>query len=339
MAPLERYSLNMASPPALQAKVDGNNNKPSRGIRHATDPLLTSQQKKENIAPTAGLLRPISPTQTRLHTLPKSRTMSTMQRLTSTLSRSNLNLSHISSGRKSSSSSAALAHIGLSSSRSANSLVTAAPTTALSDITVQTSTTLSVQRRIPIPKSPLDLLDVYEAMPSTYWSGRLQSLYDRYGTEMIQETIDNPVMFARCVAPTPKGFVPPSHLKSKPKEGPAKVPIEDTIDTERLQSSLFLDDQSDERYIKAFSFLRIFCKTDEAAQSLWDFQQKFARKEKKAALLPLGGTMGGWRGILTKGRKSERESERGTSLGIGRRTGLSRTFAKRANEVGLGETF
>ncbi|KAH6678630.1 hypothetical protein B0J14DRAFT_583151 [Halenospora varia] len=176
-------------------------------------------------------------------------------------------------------------------------------------------------------------------MPSAYWSGRLQSLYDRYGTEMIQETIDNPVVFARCVAPTPKGFAPPSHLKGKPKEGIAKVPIEDTIDTERHESSLFLDDQSDGRYIKAFSSLRLYCKRDEAAQSLWEFQQRFARKEKKAALLPLGGTMGGWRGILTKGRKSERDSERGTSLGLGRRTGLSRTFAKRAGEGGLGETF
>ncbi|KAF4636299.1 hypothetical protein G7Y89_g1774 [Cudoniella acicularis] len=329
-----QYSLHLRGSPARPPPI--NISGPHRAIRYATAPVLPSQ-KKENVPPNpVALMRPISPAQNRAAHLPKSRTLTTMQKLTSSFSRSNLNLASTNNSRKSSASSAAPSHHGLSlsTSKSSTSLSTAFPTTAVSDITAE-----AIRQSMPASALPIfsDHTYIHSVLPSQMWAGRLSALYDRFSTEMVQGTLTDPKIYQKCVAPTPKGFIPPprpSEKKAKSKDQPAKMASRyDSLDTERLQSSLYLEDDSDKRYIKAFDHLRNLCMTDEARKSLWEFQLQYARTQNNPRLLPVGGSMkDGWISRLATSMGNDRKPETGTSMGTGRRTGFSR-FGKSRTDL------
>jgi len=84
----------------------------------------------------------------------------------------------------------------------------------------------------------------------------------------------------------------------------------------------------DKRVLRVFAHLRSLCVTNEARQSLWEFQQLYARINVNEKWLPANGSMEdkppGWVSRMTNviGRRSERGDGAG-STALGRRTGLN----------------
>lgn len=294
------------------------------------------------------LMGPISPARNQNQPgqgLSKSRTMGVLSSITSSFSRSNLHMSHNGTNRQSSSSSFAGSRLDLSKSRSSVHLRSTAPaTTEVSNITAAAAPTTSLHSHSHSRSSSATVMFteeekvklIHEAQPNSYWCGRLSSLYTQYSNEMLAAIAEDPENLSKYTAPTPLGFVPPRLSKDKDKEknkdGQPKL-NNDPLDSERLASSMFLASASDERYRRAFATLRSYCPTAEAKKSLWDFQQQYARNQRNERFLPAGGHMtDAWYTKLTKGAKDDTKSERGTSLGMGRRTGLSR-FGRSRNDL------
>lgn len=296
------------------------------------------------------LMGPISPARNQNQPgqgLSKSRTMGVFSSITSSFSRSNLHMSHNGTNRQSSSSSFAGSRLDhLSKSRSSVHLRSTAPaTTEVSNITAAAAPTTSLHSYSHSRSSSATVMFteeekmklIHDAHPTEYWCGRLASLYTLYSNEMLDAIAADPENLTKYTAPTPVGFVPPRLSKDKDKEktkaGQPKKQNNDPLDSERLASSMFLSEASDDRFRRAFATLRGYCVTPEAKKSLWEFQQQFARSERNERFLPAGGHMtDSWYTKLTKGAKDDTKSERGTSLGMGRRTGLSR-FGRSRNDL------
>ncbi|CAG8959907.1 hypothetical protein HYFRA_00013179 [Hymenoscyphus fraxineus] len=341
-------SLCMAMPPPqtripTPTEVKGR----ARALRY----VAVASDKKENAPqkPTR-LMGPISPAKSSQNQpnqgLSKSRTMGVFSSITSSFSRSNLHMSH-STNRQSSSSSFAGSRLDLSKSRSSVHLRSTAPaTTEVSNITAAAAP--STHSHSHSRSSSINIMFteeekvklIHDAQPSAYWCGRLSSLYNQYSNEMLEAIETDPENLQMYTAPTPVGFVPPRLAKDKDKhkskEAQAKAnnDPQDPLDSERLASSMFMAEASDERYRRAFATLRAYCVTAEAKKSLWDFQQTYARNQRNERFLPAGGHMtDAWYTRLTKGHRDDK-SERGTSLGMGRRTGLSISrFGRSRNEL------
>jgi hypothetical protein len=272
---------------------------------------------------------PISPSHNQpTQGISKSRTMGMLSNLTSSFSRSNLHLNY-NGGNNRQSLSFAGGRSDLPKTKSSLNIRTTAPaTTATSDVTAR-APTMKIRPRstVSIPIFVPEENQIHEAQPVPWWCGRFQSLYDFYSNQMLQSTLVDSEEYQRCVAPTPEGFVLPRLLKDKDKtkEKQSTSADDDPLDDNRLGSSIYLQEDAEKRSRRAFNTLYTYCMNNEAKKSLWDFQLLYARKHDSPNLLPVGGSIkDGWMTRLTRGAKGDKNSERGTSLGVGRRTGLSR---------------
>ncbi|TPX10016.1 uncharacterized protein E0L32_001213 [Thyridium curvatum] len=162
--------------------------------------------------------------------------------------------------------------------------------------------------------------------PFSYWSGRFMALHDRFHGELLtpfnlQSVIDAQTAQSTLVndpAPTPKqrkGNLPASNSKSSYLRSSltgtslADSPSHGTFQSiARTDVSLLLDETN--RCKRVFLHLEAMCTTSEAKRSLFLFQQDYARKHNRKALLPTGGTMvAGRQGLVSRifsGGKSQR---------------------------------
>lgn len=111
---------------------------------------------------------------------------------------------------------------------------------------------------------------------------------------------------------------PPSNSKGRGKAKSKNV--EETEETQKLLRSTTTDkitEDHDRRSNRAFIHLQALCTTNEAKNSLWQFQLLFARMEGKPKLLPTGGKMSderaGW--VSRVGRAMGAR----TAMGLGKR--------------------
>lgn len=102
---------------------------------------------------------------------------------------------------------------------------------------------------------------VVGAQPMEYWTGRFSRLNDVY---LARDRAPETLLALR------------SGLVSQHRQ---------QIDPQSV-------DEDDARHLHIFAQLDFFCSTHEAQQSLWYFQQAFARRLDRPLLLPAGGTMG-----------------------------------------------
>jgi hypothetical protein len=160
---------------------------------------------------------------------------------------------------------------------------------------------------------------VIEAQPSAYWSGRFVSLHDKYSTESLAQRP------SYCVVSSPDRQASYQRLPSSTRRNITGVPSRIALAT--TASALLelpqaakprlkppppppaRDDDAQSRRI--FKRLQALCTTDEARESLFQWQQSYARRNNRPNLLPEGGTMS--KGLVSKwfsshGRKSGRRS-------------------------------
>ncbi|KAH7375338.1 hypothetical protein B0T11DRAFT_270145 [Plectosphaerella cucumerina] len=231
--------------------------------------------------------------------LPKSKTMTVFSNLTASLSR----VSFSSSDRKISTSSTAS-----KASKSSNQSTTKTVLDGLSKHTSFTSVSDIVPAEHPFANHPGG---IHTAQPSAYWSGRFTGLNDRLLSETrlseasMQKIHDskqtsrpnrnNPVArpgipnsnttaALMTIAASPSPTFTPHISVSNPISTAPKDPLE-------KYRPIPGQDEDEARALAIFERLRSMCVTKEALESLWRWQQEYARKQRKSSLLPPGGTM------------------------------------------------
>lgn len=240
--------------------------------------------------------------------LSKSRTFNVLSGITASFSRSSL----VPSRRTTASSNGSSA--SLAQAATADTSLSKAPTS--SRLPVSKSGRLSLGSHKSELHLTRDPCCVYTEQPSAYWTGRFNTLHDKFLAECL--TSDN--LQSLLQAQADRAEVRNQHLQphllreSQYARFNARLPPSATSaailqqtgaaggglggETGRIQSpamhaadaELLLDD--DERCKRVFVHLEAFCATDEARRSLFAFQQDYARKKGRPKLLPKGGTMG-----------------------------------------------
>lgn len=268
-------------------------------LRYASAPELPSQKRqKENIRPqTLRLLGPISPTCNVHPQIPKSRTMGMLSSLTSSFSRSNLNLSTSSSRQTS-----------VSSARS----------------------TFSMSSTSPLPVFITNTRQIHTAQPNSYWSGRFQALNDRFHNELLENALQDSKIMRRYTDQSP----PPQaiHLPTLEKSNGKTTKQERVTNFEEIEDtcSAFISEDQGKCIRRVFVHLEALCVTSEAKKSLWEWQLAYARQEQSEYLLPSGGKMTddrtGWVSRMSRAIRGSGSSE----ASVGRRTGM--TLRRRRDE-------
>ncbi|KAF9880486.1 hypothetical protein CkaCkLH20_02440 [Colletotrichum karsti] len=229
--------------------------------------------------------RPSSPGGRDKQRIPKSRTMTVLSNLTASLSRSSLT-SFSGSDRKTSNRTVSSRKISSSST--------------LTTLTTDTS-------RAPTPTSAeTNPLIITAAQPSPYWTGRFQSLHDRFHNEDLQpqslailvsaHASKSTLLSAQRAAYQGRGNLPLSTTTALDRYGSAAVSRE---------ANLLSDD--DNRCLRIFLHLDSLCATPEAQKSLRDWQEIYARRNNREALLPKGVSMDKDKGLVARifgGRRS-----------------------------------
>ncbi|KAK1590445.1 uncharacterized protein LY79DRAFT_590401 [Colletotrichum navitas] len=155
------------------------------------------------------------------------------------------------------------------------------------------------------------------AQPSTYWAGRFLSLQDRFQSESLQETTLSTLVTAHAIKAT---------LLSQQREaykGRGNLPLSTTTALDRygtaaIPEANLLSDE-DNRCLRIFLHLDALC----AQKSLHAWQEAYARKNKRDALLPK--STGAERGFVTRlfsgssrqgtgGSRSGKETTKGKQL-------------------------
>lgn len=250
--------------------------------------------------------------------LSKSRTFNVLSGITASFSRSSL----VPSRRTTASSNGSSA--SLAQAATADTSLSKAPTS--SRLPVSKSGRLSLDSHKSELHLTRDPCCVYTAQPSAYWTGRFNTLHDKFLAEcltsdnlqsLLQAQADRAEVrnehlqphllresqYARCNARLPPSSTSAAILQQTGAAGGGlggetgrnQSPAMHAADAE-----LLLDD--DERCKRVFVHLEAFCATDEARRSLFTFQQDYARKKDRPKLLPKGGTMGDriWGSYMTR---------------------------------------
>lgn len=238
--------------------------------------------------------------------LSKSRTFNVLSGITASFSRSSL----APSRRTTASSNASSA--SLAQAATADTSLSKAPTS--SRLPVSKSGRLSLGSH----KSDLHLTQnpccIYTEQPSAYWSGRFNSLHDKFLADCLTTNNLHSILAAQAEQAKARNQQLQPHLLREtqytrfntrlPPSATSAAILQQTGggglggDKDRNESlakhaadaELLLDD--DERCKRVFVHLEAFCATDEARRSLFAFQQEYARKMRRPKLLPRGGTMG-----------------------------------------------
>ncbi|KAM5346365.1 hypothetical protein ACJ41O_009370 [Fusarium nematophilum] len=255
-------------------------------------PSLETVIQDENVPPPGqGASSPpiAAPLKVPKNRLPKSRTLSVLVELKTSMSRPSLNArpanvralgdqSRQNSRQVSSSSASTI--FGPSASR------IRLPRPSLTSMSRSSSSSTAETQPPPDPQQ------ISTAQPSAYWSGRFIALHDRFMAEEFEKRMTNlapafpPGQFIDTQVMTPYSLAAnfrPTHLSystttsaltslasSKPRIAPAN---------------------DDNLCLRVFRHLDSLCTTNEARRSLHDWQQAYARRVGRANLLPQGGRM------------------------------------------------
>ncbi|KAI8240051.1 hypothetical protein K4K55_001211 [Colletotrichum sp. SAR 10_96] len=234
--------------------------------------FTSSSESSPSLAPSSGIQskfnsRPSSRVEKKR--IPKSRTMTVLSNLTASLSRTSL--TSFTSDRKA------------STSRSVSSRkVSGSSTSTLS--TTDTS-------RVPTPMSAeVNPLIINTAQSSQYWAGRFQSLHDRFHNEDLQ-----PHSLATLVsAHASRSTVVRDQRAAYQSRG--NLPLSTTTALDRYSTTAVsretkVLDEEDNRCLRVFLHLDSLCATPEAQKSLHAWQEIYARRNNRVALLPHGASM------------------------------------------------
>ncbi|KAF4818187.1 hypothetical protein CGCTS75_v012047 [Colletotrichum tropicale] len=234
--------------------------------------FTSSSESSPSLAPSSGIQskfnsRPSSRVEKKR--IPKSRTMAVLSNLTASLSRTSL--TSFTSDRKA------------STSRSVSSRkVSGSSTSTLS--TTDTS-------RVPTPMSAeVNPLIINTAQSSQYWAGRFQSLHDRFHNEDLQ-----PHSLATLVsAHASRSTVVRDQRVAYQSRG--NLPLSTTTALDRYSTTAVsretkVLDEEDNRCLRVFLHLDSLCATPEAQKSLHAWQEIYARRNNRVALLPHGASM------------------------------------------------
>lgn len=291
--------LIIPSRPFIGAKVSGDN---------AFGEVVSggrSDEKGEPGRPPTPIIRTLEDSTPRQ--LSKSRTFNVLSGITASFSRSSLAPSRrtIASSNDSSAS--------LVQATTADTLLSKLPTS--SRLPVSKSGRLSLGSHKADLHLTQDPCCIYTEQPSAYWSGRFNSLHDKFLAECLTPNNLESLLGAKADHITALNQQLQPHLLREtqytrfntrlPPSATSAAILQQTggggglsgvTDSNQglakyaADTKLLLDD--DERCKRVFIHLEAFCATDEARTSLFAFQQEFARKEGRPKLLPKGGTMG-----------------------------------------------
>ncbi|KAH8776774.1 hypothetical protein F5883DRAFT_452836 [Diaporthe sp. PMI_573] len=223
--------------------------------------------------------------------LSKSRTFNVLSGITASFSRSSLAPSH----RATASSNGSSASLAQATTTTADTSLPKAPTS--SRLPVSKSGRLSLGSH----KSDLHLTQnpccIYTEQPSAYWSGRFNSLHDKFLAECLTPNNLQSLLGAKADRSAALNQQLQPHLLREAQYTRFNTRLPPSATSAAIlqqagggDAKLLLDD--DERCKRVFIHLEAFCATDEARRSLFVFQQDFARKEGRPKVLPRGGTMG-----------------------------------------------
>lgn len=123
---------------------------------------------------------------------------------------------------------------------------------------------------------PEDGLRLSTAQPSSYWCGRFQAIHDRFGNEVIKSIVeDNQLIQHHSLSGSakPKGY-------HRFLRQPNQVPL-----TSLLPPTPFTEDP-DTRIKRVFAQLELYCVTNEAKNSLWEWQVQYAKITGNMRFLP-----------------------------------------------------
>lgn len=240
----------------------------------------------ENTPPAGSGIPPPSTTTSKL---PKSRTMSVLQDLKTSMSRPSMSARSTTSrnfggpSRKTSASSTATNSLPLSSSR------LRLPHASMSSLSRSSASAT------PDPPPATNPQHITAAQPSAYWSGRFVALHDRFASEYLnrstQEMQSSPISKDPFVKRSTPDRFPPRSSSLHPAY------LSHSITTSALTNIPFPNqrkhphDDEEARCRRVFRHLEALCTTHEARRSLFDFQQAYARQCGRVGLLPDGGSM------------------------------------------------
>lgn len=266
-----------------------------------TGPAATLIQD-ENIPPAPdGFFNPAAPNLRLASKLPKSRTMSALHDLKTSISRPSLAVRSINTS----------AFAGSSSKSSPSSARTNATLSNPSKLNlVQPSTTaLANSAQSYSPGSPSMRVSI--AQSSAYWSGRFMALHDRFSSEnLAADAFESRQSLANSFSTRPK--TPYSTLHQRASHLPNSTTTS-ALRSFMASSSVSPENEEDARCRRVFDHLDRLCTTAEARRSLHIWQQAYARRHSRPSLLPEGGTMEE-KGLMAKifrnsgAKKSERHS-------------------------------
>ncbi|KAL7951533.1 hypothetical protein V8C42DRAFT_304359 [Trichoderma barbatum] len=267
-------------------------------------PVVTQQD--ENIPPMSDGFSHLDPPTPRLvNRLPKSRTMSALQDLKTSISRPSLAARSINT----SAFSGNPAKISPSSTRT--------PTTPpkLSRLNLMQPSTTSLTRSVQscTPESPS--MRVCNAQSSAYWSGRFVALHDRFSSEnLAAEARESRQSLANSFSAQAK--TPYSSLYQRTSHLPTSTTTS-ALRTFMTSSNTPSVTEEDARCRRVFDHLDSLCTTAEARRSLHAWQQTYARRHGRPSLLPEGGSMEE-KGLMAKifGSSVIRKSERNSLTGM-----------------------
>lgn len=191
-----------------------------------------------------------------LISLPKSRTLSVLTNLTSSLSRSSSRITSFASSTSSSNNTASASSRGPSTSSG-----TAFPTEP------------------PVPDPRL----IHEAQPSEAWTGRFLRLQDRFQSDMLRP--ENLATLITVHAERSRVAQQASQSEAGILTSPSNPNMAPSKYTTRAADTDLLEDE-DNRARKAFLHLEALCTTSGAKRSLYLWQQSYAHRMGKECLLP-----------------------------------------------------
>ncbi|KAK8111375.1 uncharacterized protein PG998_007832 [Apiospora kogelbergensis] len=267
--------------------------------RTAIPTLYSSQTNNENIPPN-GSKESLKTKYRPFGSLPKSRTLDVFSNLTASLSRGSLP----SFSRTVSSSSGA----------SVNEEAIHRPRTA--------STTSTQEVEVVHP------MQVTNAQPCEYWTGRFMALQDRLHSELLlpenlttlitahagrSQPTPAPVALQNTAMPISSSIPNLSYLrKTGHKHTSSTSSTASNRTSTELDATLLMDE--DNRARRVFLHLEALCITNEAKKSLHTWQYNYARRMGKECLLPKGESNKGWVGRLLG--KHDHGSKRGNMIGV-----------------------
>ena len=239
-------------------------------------PHTESPEQDENTPLGAHISKPRAAPQSKL---PKSRTMTALQELKSSISRPSLN-----------------ARVDITYNEPDTSILPSSPFTNIP----LTSSTLRLREASHTPSAPrsspscapqMDHLRIREAQPSAYWCGRFLSLYDKFSTEALKPVPMGSAALKlqkdadKSVSPSEQ---PRNRLRNHTTQLPLSTTTPSLTQAACTPTTIPRVSEEDERIRRVFRHLEIQCETDEARSSLRDWQQAYARHHKRPRLHPPG---------------------------------------------------